>query len=120
MAFIYCNIIIPIGIINLVKVVIVPSLFSNNLINPEDNIHRNNVNWGYTQSLPEPDVIINDNSIVVEAELFPDIDKIKEEHKKEIQKYNKENKKLSLENKELNEIINMFREKTKLIDKKIK
>ena len=29
------------------------------------NIERNNVNWGVTQILPEPDIIINDNSVVV-------------------------------------------------------
>tara|TARA_Y100001958_G_C21221621_1_gene546987 strand:+ start:103 stop:561 length:459 start_codon:yes stop_codon:yes gene_type:complete len=113
--------IIPVGVINLFKVVIIPSLFSSNLVNSEDNIYRNNVNWGVTQSLPEPDVIINDNSIVVEAELFPDIDKIKKEHKKEIDEYNTKNKRLCLvnrrlydENRELKEIIDKFKDKYKI------
>lgn len=106
--------IIPIGIINLFKIVIIPSIFSNNFTNPENNIYRNNVNWGVTQILPEPDIIINDNSVVVEAKLFPDIDKIKEEHNKEIRKYNTENKKLCDENIKLQEIINRFEEKNKL------
>ena len=110
--------IIPIGIINIFKVIIVPSLFSNNLENLENNIYRNNVNWG--ESLPEPDIIINDNSVVVEAELFPDIDKIKEEHKTKIKKYDTENKRLCDENKilcdenkELQKIINDFYKKHK-------
>tara|TARA_B100000683_G_scaffold84480_1_gene83360 strand:- start:1502 stop:1960 length:459 start_codon:yes stop_codon:yes gene_type:complete len=113
--------IIPVGVINLFKVVIIPSLFSSNVVNSEDNIYRNNVNWGVTQSLPEPDVIINDNSIVVEAELFPDIDKIKKEHKKEIDEYNTKNKRLCLvnrrlydENRELKEIIDKFKDKYKI------
>lgn len=100
--------------INLLKIVIIPSIFSNNFTNSENNIYRNNVNWGVTQNLPEPDIIINDNSVLVEAELFPDIDKIKEEHNKEIKKYNIENKKLCDENVKLQQIINQFEEKNKL------
>ena len=113
--------IIPVGVINLFKVIIIPSLFSSNEGNSQDNIYRNNVNWGVTQSLPEPDVIISDNSVVVEAELFPDIDKIKEEHKKEIDEYDTKNKRLCLENRklydeniELKEIIDKFKDKYKM------
>ena len=110
--------IIPIGIINLFKIVIIPSIFSNNFTNPENNIYRNNVNWGVTQILPEPDIIINDNSVVVEAKLFPDIDKVKEEYNIENKKLCDENKKLCDENKKLcdeniklQEIINQFEKK---------
>lgn len=106
--------IIPIGIINLFKIVIIPSIFSNNFTNPENNIYRNNVNWGVTQILPEPDIIINDNSVVVEAKLFPDIDKVKEEYNIENKKLCDENKKLCDENIKLQEIINQFEKKNKL------
>tara|TARA_Y100001958_G_scaffold157222_1_gene151759 strand:- start:4 stop:417 length:414 start_codon:yes stop_codon:yes gene_type:complete len=95
-------------IINIVYSII--KLFSNNLFtndlhqisyNISTRISNNNSYWGEQQSSPElesePDIIINDNSVVILAELIPDIEEVKEE-------YNEEIKNLYLKKKELLEI----------------
>jgi len=86
--------ILPYGIISLIKLIIHPILISNitQLNNVRDSdISPVNINWGTTQITP-PDIIINDNYVLVEAEPFPNLDFIKEEYDKELIKLKLEKK----------------------------
>lgn len=96
--------ILPYGIISLIKVIIHPLLISNitelNNVTDSDISPMNNINWG-TSHIPLPDIIINDNSVLIEAEPFPNLDFIKEEYDKELIKLKLEKKYLIEKNREL-------------------
>lgn len=96
--------ILPYGVISLIKLIIHPLLISNitqlNNIRDSDISRVSNINWGITQMTP-PDIIINDNTVLVEAEPFPNLDFIKEEYDKKIIKLKLEKKYLIEKNREL-------------------
>tara|TARA_B100001094_G_scaffold220990_2_gene215045 strand:+ start:314 stop:736 length:423 start_codon:yes stop_codon:yes gene_type:complete len=100
-------------ILNIFK--IIPCIFANNLNYVVSDLSEinNNINFGEQQSSPEPqpDIIINDNSILVEAELFPNIELIKEEYDEKIKKLIDDIKKLEIINKSvITEYINITQE----------
>jgi chromosome segregation ATPase len=98
-----------IKILNIFK--IIPCIFADNLNYVVSDLSEiNNINFGEQQSSPEPqpDIIINDNSILVEAELFPNIELIKEEYDEKIKKLIDDIKKLERINKSvITEYINI-------------
>lgn len=101
-------------------IVTIPIILNNNIttIIYDLNTINQTIDWGTSNPSPEPDreipdIIISHNPPVIMAQLYPDLDEIKEENDKIIEKLVNEKEELIQINRSLQQIIKEFENKYK-------